>query len=66
MIGQISLGLIDGSVLYFHPEVTMRNQIEGATVFGLEEKSTKTTIPLLKNNELEYSDFIFWAGDGCS
>lgn len=66
LIGQISLGLIVGSVLYFHPEVTMRNQIEGATVFGLEEKSTKTTIPLLKNNELEYSDFIFWVGDSAA
>ena len=66
LIGQISLGLIVGAVLYFHPEVTMRNQIEGATVFGLEEKSTKTTIPLLKNNELEYSDFIFWAGDSAA
>ena len=29
-----------------------------------EEKSTKTTIPLLKNNEFDYSDVIAWAGEG--
>ena len=31
-----------------------------------EEKSTKTTIPLLKNNEFDYSQLIAWAGDGAS
>ena len=25
-----------------------------------EYKSTKTTVPFLKNNEFDYSDFIFW------
>ena len=27
-------------------------------------KSTKTTIPFIKNNELDYAYFIKWAGDG--
>jgi phospho-N-acetylmuramoyl-pentapeptide-transferase len=66
LVGQISLGLIVGAVLYFHPEVTIRKQIDGSGIFSFEQKSTQTTVPLLKNNELEYSDFIFWAGDNAS
>jgi phospho-N-acetylmuramoyl-pentapeptide-transferase len=31
---------------------------------GPEIKSTKTTIPFTKNNELEYSNWISWAGEG--
>ncbi len=66
LVGQIGLGLIVGAVLYFHPEVTIRKQIDGSGIFSFEQKSTQTTIPLLKNNELEYSDLIFWAGDHAS
>ena len=66
LAGQIGLGLIVGAVLYFHPEVTIRKQIDGSGIFSFEQKSTQTTIPLLKNNELEYSDLIFWAGDHAS
>ena len=66
LVGQIGLGLIVGTVLYFHPEVTIRKQIDGSGIFSFEQKSTQTTVPLLKNNELEYSDLIFWAGDNAS
>ncbi|MBT5584668.1 MAG: phospho-N-acetylmuramoyl-pentapeptide-transferase, partial [Flavobacteriaceae bacterium] len=31
---------------------------------GPEIKSTKTTIPFTKNNELDYSDWISWTGEG--
>lgn len=64
VVGQISLGLVVGMVLYFHPEVTIKQQVDGGGAFLQEEKSTKTTIPLLKNNEFDYSEFIAWAGDG--
>ncbi len=69
--GQIVLGLAVGATLYFHPEVTMKE--EGTTVItqeykvedidGPEIKSTRTTIPFVKNNELDYADFIGWAGE---
>lgn len=72
VLGQIVLGLIVGATLYFHPEVTMkeknktmitaRYQVE--EVQGPEVKSTKTNVPFFKDNELDYSDFISWTGEG--
>jgi phospho-N-acetylmuramoyl-pentapeptide-transferase len=64
IVGQVTLGLIVGATLYFHPGVTIKQQTLDGTSFLQEEKSTKTTIPLLKNNEFDYSDLISWAGDG--
>lgn len=66
IVGQISLGLLVGATLYFHPEVTIKQQAGIEGTFLPEEKSTKTTIPLLKNNEFDYSDLISWAGDGAA
>jgi phospho-N-acetylmuramoyl-pentapeptide-transferase len=64
IVGQITLGLIVGATLYFHPGVTIKQQSIDGKSFLHEEKSTKTTIPLLKNNEFDYSDVIAWAGEG--
>jgi phospho-N-acetylmuramoyl-pentapeptide-transferase len=64
IVGQVTLGLIVGATLYFHPGVTIKQQTFDGESFLQEEKSTKTTIPLLKNNEFDYSDIISWAGDG--
>lgn len=72
IMGQVGLGLIVGATLYFHPEVTMRehNKTVITENFTVEEvpgkdiKSTMTTVPFLKNNELDYSSFISWMGDG--
>ena len=68
VIGQIGLGLIVGSVLYFSPNVTVReksnrpitfNQTENLiTQTPVEVKSTVTTIPFTKNNELEYAKIL--------
>jgi len=66
------LGLIVGAVLYFHPEVTMREhsktvitaQYTVEEVRGEEVKSTMTTVPFFKNNEFDYTNFIGWAGNG--
>lgn len=62
IIGQLGLGLFVGMVLYIHPQVTIRQENPSAleSGFSIEEKSTKTTIPLLKNNELDYADLITW------
>ena len=63
IIGQVGLGLIVGLTLFFHPEVTLKNQNKidsnniSQIVISDEYKSTKTTIPFLKNNEFDYSFF---------
>jgi phospho-N-acetylmuramoyl-pentapeptide-transferase len=74
VLGQVGLGLIVGSMLYFHPDVTMKEQLpvqeqlvqqDGRKqVFGDAHKSTKTTIPFLKDNELDYSKALSFLGDG--
>jgi len=69
ILGQVSLGLIVGSILYFHPDVVMREQVEvvneSAQIEYVHEdvKSTMTTIPFVKNNEFDYSDLLSWAGE---
>ena len=64
IVGQTTLGLIVGATLYFHPGVTIKQKAIDGESFLQEEKSVKTTIPLLKNNEFDYGDIIAWAGAG--
>ena len=64
IVGQITLGVIVGATLYFHPGVTIKQKAIDGESFLQEEKSVKTTIPLLKNNEFDYGDIIAWAGSG--
>jgi phospho-N-acetylmuramoyl-pentapeptide-transferase len=72
IVGQIGIGLIVGFTLYFNTQVVIREVIpssapaavennEGAMDRNLsyrEVKSTKTTVPFLKNNEFDYSSLI--------
>tara|TARA_B100000767_G_C19778303_1_gene544155 strand:- start:7652 stop:8863 length:1212 start_codon:yes stop_codon:yes gene_type:complete len=66
IIGQIILGIVVGSTLYFHSEVVVRleqssPQFEhGIEGFSKDDKSTITTIPFLKNNEFDYALLIDW------
>ena len=66
VIGQIFLGVIVGSTLYFHSEVTVRlaqsNVMleQGIQKSSSDQKSTLTTIPFLKNNEFDYAELIQW------
>ena len=69
IIGQIILGLFVGFTLFFHPEVTVKEQ----SPFGIElqspdnlieYKSTETTIPFVKDNVFNYSDLITWIDPG--
>lgn len=74
ILGQITLGIFVGAMLYFHPSVTMKEKLptkfqytteEGAQVlFADAKKSTKTTIPFVKNNELDYADALAFLGMG--
>ena len=69
ILGQVGLGLIVGITLYFHDGITIKEKInapisiETKQVFGEEIKSTKTTIPFVKNNEFDYEVVLSWIGD---
>ena len=66
VIGQVFLGVVVGSTLYFHSEVTVRLEQPNVIVeqnvenFTSDQKSTLTTIPFLKNNEFDYAELIQW------
>ena len=72
VIGQVGLGIIVGSVLYLHPDVTVRKEsnykvpmVQTENVFQqapIEEKSTATTIPFFKNNEFDYAKLLKYFG----
>jgi len=72
ILGQIFLGAVVGATLYFHPDVTVRQEIPSrvevtktaSQMFYAEEKSTLTTIPLMKNNEFDYAVLIDWIPGG--
>ncbi len=84
IIGQITLGIIVGTTLFFHEGVVIRERTDIPTEhitaneileldglvrpdspFPLEtQKSTKTTIPFLKDNEFDYSRLIAFMGEG--
>lgn len=84
VIGQVGLGIIVGCILYFNPNIVIKEKIVNENEVKMEdqlftndvkannlphyskmtEKSTKTTIPFLKNNELDYADALKFLGDG--
>ncbi|WP_396187082.1 phospho-N-acetylmuramoyl-pentapeptide-transferase [Flavobacterium sp.] len=75
VFGQVGLGLIVGSVLYFNPTVTIRTDTGNSDIFRVTsenvikqapvfEKSTATTIPFFKNNQFDYAEVLAWTGEG--
>jgi phospho-N-acetylmuramoyl-pentapeptide-transferase len=72
VIGQVGLGIIVGTVLYFHPAVTIKKElsIEKQGIHSVikttspEVKSTETTIPFLKDNTFDYAEVLSFMGDG--
>ena len=72
VLGQVGLGIFVGAVMFFHPDVTIKQDVVENSVVVVqtvgvdsqqvrpEEKSTKTTIPFVKNNEFDYSKLITW------
>lgn len=72
IIGQVGLGLIVGCTMYFHNDITIKEEKvkseteqivnigEETSDFNPAIKSTKTTIPFFKDNEFDYSDLITW------
>lgn len=82
ILGQVTLGLFVGLMMYYHPDIVIRERtsdisfiesIEKVETDDLRDvandlyskkniKSTKSTIPFFKNNELDYSIFVSWLG----
>jgi phospho-N-acetylmuramoyl-pentapeptide-transferase len=84
IVGQVGIGLIVGSVLYFNPNVVVKERIvhndkeswtnsipSAAQTLRIPKyseshiKTLKTTIPFVKNNELDYGYFVSWICDDC-
>ena len=72
ILGQVGLGLIVGLTLYLSPDAVVRENVEIArnsqpnieVVHKSEAvKSTKTTIPFVKNNNLDYTEIMSFMGD---
>ncbi|MAR43008.1 MAG: phospho-N-acetylmuramoyl-pentapeptide-transferase [Flavobacteriaceae bacterium] len=69
VIGQIMLGIVISLTIYFHPDITIKQKMPEFSksskfqnkTFYQEEKSTKTTIPLVKDNEFDYYYLIEWS-----
>jgi len=83
IMGQVGLGLIVGTTMFFSKDIVIREKTTKQTflptseIFNVDSnadkakmytkvpiKSTKTTIPFLKNNEFDYSILISWIGNG--
>lgn len=75
IVGQVGVGIIVGSMLYFSPDVTVRERVTAETQIEagqsvsindgeryVDVKSTKTNIPFIKNNEFDYAWLITWMG----
>ncbi len=73
VIGQVTLGLVVGAVLAFHPDVTMKEELPataldelygevggGKPKFGPAEQHLRTTIPFIKDSTFDYADLVFW------
>jgi len=72
IVGQIGLGLIVGMTMYLSSDVVIREnrevkgktqRVENVLYSKHDVKSTKTTIPFVKNNNFNYADAFQWAGD---
>jgi phospho-N-acetylmuramoyl-pentapeptide-transferase len=70
IIGQIGIGFIVGVVLWYSPDakihenvtVERQNTVVTVTHKSAPEKSLKTTIPFVKNHNLDYSDLMSFMG----
>ena len=78
IIGQVSLGLIVGAMIYFSNDIVLREKVRIEKAGNVSEKgvnegsyeshsvylsndvkSTKTTLPFVKNNEFDY-EYLIW------
>lgn len=72
VIGQVGLGILIGATMFFHDDITIREEIKytagtekleitslkGNATFDEAHKSLKTTIPFVKDNEFNYETIV--------
>ena len=70
ILGQVALGLIVGLTLRYSPVTVMNETVEVRLEKNTEVvykspdvKSTRTTIPFVKNHNANYADLFSWAGE---
>ncbi len=72
IVGQVGLGLIVGLTMWLSPDIVIRenvevkgseNRVENVVYSGQDVKSTKSTIPFFKNNNMDYAGVFRWLGD---
>lgn len=71
VIAQVGLGLIVGITMYLSPDIVSRENVEVRVDNVIEDvhfieqdiKTTKTTIPFVKNNNFDYRSLVSWMGD---
>ena len=71
VVAQVGLGLIVGLMMYWSPDIVARenteirvnNVIEQVQYKDQNVKTTKTTIPFVKNNNFDYRWLVSWMGD---
>lgn len=78
VIGQIGVGLMVGTMLYFNEDVVVKTKVPAASVpqeflqnsegstanyAWVESRGTKTTIPFVKNNEFDYAWVLGFLGE---
>ena len=70
IIGQITLGLIVGLTLRYAPAATMHERVNVRIENNIEVvektpevKSTRTTIPFVKEHNFNYADMFSWLGE---
>ena len=71
IVAQVILGLVIGITLYLSPQAVMRenivvessNKTEEVYHKKTPEKLNKTTIPFIKNHNLDYSEIMYFCGE---
>jgi len=72
ILGQVGIGLIVALVMVFNNQIVVKEKIVSSNgqqnyeFIEVAQKSSKTTIPFLKNNEFDYQKLTSWMGDGMS
>ncbi|HMG07885.1 MAG TPA: hypothetical protein VK609_05205, partial [Mucilaginibacter sp.] len=79
IIGQVGLALIIGWTMYFNTNIVIRQEVKpplkidapvefhlkrNVPVYTQDVRSTKTTLPFYKNNELDYAKVLKFLGTG--
>jgi phospho-N-acetylmuramoyl-pentapeptide-transferase len=72
ILGQVGIGLIVALVMVFNNQIVVKEKLVSSNgqqnyeFIEVAQKSSKTTIPFLKNNEFDYQKITYWMGESMS